>query len=139
MYGRTFRRFPLARVIADLRALERRGVRGVFFVDDNITIDVPRFKELCEEIAAAGLSHLRYIVQASVHGIAKDPALAPAMARAGFDTVFMGIENAEDANVAALDIAPKLGKSGNETARAVGLLRDHRSEERRVGKEWRAR
>jgi len=125
MYGRTFRRFPIARVIADLRALDRRGVRGVFFVDDNITIDVPRFRELCEEITSAGLSHLRYIVQASVHGIAKDPALAPAMARAGFDTVFMGIENAEDANVAALDIAPKLGKAGNETARAVGLLRDH--------------
>src|SRR5256885_1183640 len=96
MYGRTFRRFPIGRVIADLRALDRRGVRGVFFVDDNITIDVPRFKELCEEIQSAGLGHLRYIVQASVHGIAKDPTLAPAMARAGFDTVFMGIENAED-------------------------------------------
>src|SRR5262245_4956978 len=125
MYGRTFRRFPIPRVIADLRALDRRGVRGVFFVDDNVTIDVPRFKELCEEIVHAGLSHLRYIVQASVHGIAKDPTLAPAMARAGFDTVFMGIENAEDANVAALDIAPKLGKGENETPRAVGLLRDH--------------
>src|SRR5438093_551223 len=101
------------------------GGRGVFFVDDNITIDVPRFKELCEEIAAAGLSHLRYIVQASVHGIAKDPALAPAMARAGFDTVFMGIENAEDANVAALDIRPKLGRGENETPRAVRLLQEN--------------
>src|SRR5262245_27800689 len=125
MYGRTFRRFPIPRVLQDLRALDRRGVRGVFFVDDNITIDVPRFKELCEEISAAGLSHLRYIVQASVHGIAKDPTLAPAMARAGFDTVFMGIENGEDANVAALDIAPKRGKHDDETPRAVRLLRDH--------------
>src|SRR5438034_1342427 len=87
MYGRTFRRFPIGRVIADLRTLDRRGVRGVFFVDDNITIDVPRFKELCEEIQSAGLGHLRYIVQASVHGIAKDPTLAPAMARAGFDKI----------------------------------------------------
>jgi anaerobic magnesium-protoporphyrin IX monomethyl ester cyclase len=125
MYGRTFRRFPVPRVLADLRALDRRGVRGVFFVDDNITIDVPRFKELCQEITMAGLSHLRYIVQASVHGIAKDPSLAPAMARAGFDTVFMGIENAEDANVASLDIAPKLGKGGNETPRAVRLLQEN--------------
>jgi len=125
MYGRTFRRFPIPRVLADLRSLDRRGVRGVFFVDDNITIDVPRLKELCEEIAAAGLSHLRYIVQASVHGIAKDPTLAPAMARAGFDTVFMGIENAEDANVAALGIAAKLGKTENETPRAVRLLQDN--------------
>src|SRR5215470_4380962 len=125
MYGRTFRRFPIPRILEDLRGLARRGVRGVFFVDDNITIDVPRFKELCEAISAAGLSHLRYIVQASVHGIAKDPTLAPAMARAGFDTVFMGIENAEDANVAALDIAPKLGRGENETPRAVRLLQDN--------------
>src|SRR5262245_14849307 len=125
MYGRTFRRFPIPRVLEDLRALDRSGVRGVFFVDDNITIDVPRFKELCEAITEAGLSHLRYIVQASVHGIAKDPTLAPAMARAGFDTVFMGIENGEDANVAALDIAPKRGKHEDETPRAVRLLRDH--------------
>jgi radical SAM superfamily enzyme YgiQ (UPF0313 family) len=125
MYGRTFRRFPIPRVIEDLRGLERRGVRGVFFVDDNITIDVPRLKELCGEIVAAGLSHLRYIVQASVHGIAKDPSLAPAMARAGFDTVFMGIENAEDANVASLDIRPKLGRGENETPRAVRLLKEN--------------
>ncbi len=125
MYGRTFRRFPIGRVIADLRALGRRGVRGVFFVDDNITIDVPRFKELCEEIQSAGLGHLRYIVQASVHGIAKDPTLAPAMARAGFDTVFMGIENAEAVNVATLDIAAKRGKSEDETPRAVRLLQEN--------------
>ena len=125
MYGRTFRRFPIGRVIADLRALDRRGVRGVFFVDDNITIDVPRFKELCEEIQSAGLGHLRYIVQASVHGIAKDPTLAPAMARAGFDTVFMGIENAEAVNVATLDIAAKRGKSEDETPRAVRLLQEN--------------
>jgi radical SAM superfamily enzyme YgiQ (UPF0313 family) len=125
MYGRTFRRFPIPRVIEDLRTLERRGVRGVFFVDDNITIDVPRFMDLCDEIHAAGLSHLRYIVQASVHGIAKDAGLAPKMARAGFDTVFMGIENAETANVESLDIAAKRGKGEDETPRAVRLLQEN--------------
>jgi radical SAM superfamily enzyme YgiQ (UPF0313 family) len=125
MYGRTFRRFPIARVIADLRALEARGVGGVFFVDDNITIDVPRLMELCDEIHAAGLSHLRYVVQASVHGIAKDPALAPKMARAGFDTVFMGIENAEDSNVRSLDIRAKRGLQEDETPRAVRLLKEN--------------
>ncbi len=125
MYGRSFRRLPVARVIEDLKALDRKGVQGVFFVDDNITIDVPRFKEICEEIHAAGLSHMRYIVQASVAGIAKDPSLAPAMARAGFDTVFMGVENAEDSNVAALDIKAKRGVSGDETPRAVRLLQEN--------------
>lgn len=122
MYGRTFRRFPIPRILEDLRTLDRRGVGGVLFVDDNITIDVPRFKELCEEIHTAGLSHLRYIVQASVHGIAQDETLAPKMAQAGFDTVFMGIENAEEANVAALDIRAKRGKHEDEAPRAVRLL-----------------
>jgi radical SAM superfamily enzyme YgiQ (UPF0313 family) len=125
MYGRTFRRFPIPRVVADLRTLARRGVEGVFFVDDNVTIDVPRLKDLCDEIHAAGLGHLRYIVQASVHGIAKDPALAPKMARAGFDTVFMGIENAEAKNVATLDIAAKRGRTEDETPRAVRLLQEN--------------
>jgi radical SAM superfamily enzyme YgiQ (UPF0313 family) len=125
MYGRTFRRFPIPRVLEDLRTLDRRGVGGVFFVDDNITIDVPRLKDLCDEIHAAGLSHLRYVVQASVHGIAKDPTLAPKMARAGFDTVFMGIENAEESNVAALDVAAKRGRGEDETPRAVRLLQEN--------------
>ncbi len=125
MYGRTFRRFPIPRVVADLKELDRRGVRGVFFVDDNVTIDVPRFQDLCDEIHAAGLSHLRYIVQASVHGIAKDSRTAEKMARAGFDTVFMGIENAEAANVDALDIAAKRGKREDETPRAVRLLQEN--------------
>jgi radical SAM superfamily enzyme YgiQ (UPF0313 family) len=47
------------------------------------------------------------------------------MGRAGFDTVFMGIENAEAANVATLDIAAKRGKSEDETPRAVRLLQEN--------------
>src|SRR5262249_46826323 len=40
-------------------------------------------------------------------------------------TVFMGIENAEDSNVASLDIAAKRGKSEDETPRAVRLLQEY--------------
>jgi radical SAM superfamily enzyme YgiQ (UPF0313 family) len=47
------------------------------------------------------------------------------MAAAGFDTVFMGIENAEGANVVALDIAPKRGRAEDETPRAVRLLQEN--------------
>ena len=68
---------------------------------------------------------MHYIVQASVHGIAKDPTLAPAMARAGFDTVFMGIESDEETSVATLAIKAKRGINGDETPRAVRLLQEN--------------
>ena len=45
MRGRNFHRFPLARVIADIADARTRGARAIFLVDDNITLDVERFKD----------------------------------------------------------------------------------------------
>ena len=47
MRGRNFHRFPIERVIDDIRDAEARGARSIFIVDDNITLDVERFEELC--------------------------------------------------------------------------------------------
>ena len=63
MRGRNFPRFPLPRVLEDIADARRRGARTIFFVDDNITIDVPRFESLCKAIVDAGLNDLDYIVQ----------------------------------------------------------------------------
>lgn len=93
MYGRSVRFFSLDRVIEDLRRLRAAGTRGVFFVDDNITLDVPRLKELCRRIVREGLDSLYYVIQASVPGIASDPELPGLLAQAGFRWVFLGIES----------------------------------------------
>jgi radical SAM superfamily enzyme YgiQ (UPF0313 family) len=93
MYGRSVRFFSLDRVIEDLRRLRASGTRGVFFVDDNITLDVPRLKELCRSIVKEGLDSLYYVIQASVPGIASDPELPGLLAQAGFRWVFLGIES----------------------------------------------
>lgn len=122
MYGRSFRAFPVARVIDDLREIRRNGARGVFFVDDNITLNVPRLRKICGAIVEAGLDDLEYVVQASVAGIVQDPALAAEMGRANFRLVFLGIENALEKNQRALDIENKV--SAETTLRAIGLLRD---------------
>lgn len=122
MYGRSFRAFPVARVIDDLREIRRSGARGVFFVDDNITLNVPRLRKICGAIVEAGLDDLEYVVQASVAGIVQDPALAAEMGRANFRLVFLGIENALEKNQRALDIENKV--SAETTLRAIGLLRD---------------
>ena len=58
MYGRTFRRFPLERILADLSALRERGTRAVFLADDNLTYDIEHFRSVCRAIADAGLTDL---------------------------------------------------------------------------------
>ena len=92
MYGSSFRCYALERVIADLKVLQARGTQTVLLVDDNITLDATRFRELSEAIVASGLNSMEYLVQASVAGIVADPELIPALARANFSMVFLGIE-----------------------------------------------
>jgi radical SAM superfamily enzyme YgiQ (UPF0313 family) len=94
MRGRNFHRFSIERVLADIADARAHGARSVFIVDDNITLDAPRFSQLCREIVAAGLNDIDYIVQAMTSAIVKHgETLAPLMRRAGFRYVFLGIEN----------------------------------------------
>ncbi|HEY7159757.1 MAG TPA: cobalamin-dependent protein, partial [Acidobacteriota bacterium] len=65
MYGKSFREFPIERIIDDLKQIKKRGTHGVFFVDDNITLNVPRMKVLCEEIIRNGLNSMDYMTQAT--------------------------------------------------------------------------
>jgi anaerobic magnesium-protoporphyrin IX monomethyl ester cyclase len=120
MYGRTVRTFSLERVIADLKRLKDKGKEGVFFVDDNITLNVPRLKKLCELIVDAKLNTMSYAMQASVPGIASDRELAKCLKRAGFSWVFLGIESSIPRDLESM------GKEGvlNNTQRAVSLLQD---------------
>jgi anaerobic magnesium-protoporphyrin IX monomethyl ester cyclase len=102
MYGRAVRFFPLERVRDDLRSLERRGTRGAFFVDDNITLDPARLGELCRMIAAEGLDRMAFVMQASVAGLAADARLPRMLARANVRWVFLGIESGSARSLAAM-------------------------------------
>jgi anaerobic magnesium-protoporphyrin IX monomethyl ester cyclase len=94
MRGRNFHTFSFERVIADIRDARDRGARSIFLVDDNITLNVKRFAELCRAIIDAGLHDLDYFVQGMTSSIADHGQdLAPLMRRAGFRYVFLGIEN----------------------------------------------
>jgi anaerobic magnesium-protoporphyrin IX monomethyl ester cyclase len=99
MYGKSFREYPIERIIDDLKSIKKRGTYGVFFVDDNITLNVPRMKVLCEEIIRNGLDSMDYMTQATVIGIASDRELAKLMGKAGFKFVFLGIESGNKRNL----------------------------------------
>jgi anaerobic magnesium-protoporphyrin IX monomethyl ester cyclase len=119
MYGRRLRNFKLERVIEDLKNLKVVGKKGVFFVDDNITLDVPRLKQLCRLIIQEELNSMAYVIQASVAGISSDPEVSILLSKAGFKWVFLGIENGLARN---LDAMGKKGVIGN-TRKAVSSLK----------------
>ena len=132
MRGRNFHTWPVSRVIDDIRDAHARGARAMFIVDDNVTLNVRRFREICDAIAAAGLNDIDYLVQGMTSAIAASgDELAAAMRRAGFRYVFLGIENVLDADLGFLRAAAKNAErasgrtTGNATMRAVELLHRH--------------
>lgn len=120
MYGNTFRTYSIPRVLADIEAMYERGTRHALILDDNITLDVPRFIDLCDGIESLGHRDLRFIVQASSTGIAADEALPERLAAAGITLVFLGIENIGEANLALM----RKGQIVDATRTAVKRLRD---------------
>ncbi|MCD6329580.1 MAG: B12-binding domain-containing radical SAM protein, partial [Candidatus Cloacimonetes bacterium] len=120
MYGRTFRKYPVERVIADIQKSVQLGARAIFFIDDNIFVNPAHLEELCEQILKNGLQDVHYTIQASVVGIARDPNLVKLMAQAGFKIVFLGIESIKKENVRFLS---KDKRVLEETSNAIELLR----------------
>jgi anaerobic magnesium-protoporphyrin IX monomethyl ester cyclase len=131
MRGRNFHRFPIARVIDDIRDAHARGARSVFLVDDNITLDVDRFESLCHAIIEAGLHGIDYLVQGMTAPIAsRGDALASLMRRAGFRYVFLGIENVLEDDLVFLKARAKNSRTSaagriNTSLAAVEVLRRH--------------
>jgi anaerobic magnesium-protoporphyrin IX monomethyl ester cyclase len=122
IYGNTYRRFPLSRVIADLKAIQRRGTKSVFFVDDNITYDIDHFRQVCQAIVHHGLNDMCYLTQVTAAGIAKNPELVADMDRANFRLIFVGFESMEPAALKQMrkPTTPAINQQ------AAALLRQHR-------------
>jgi radical SAM superfamily enzyme YgiQ (UPF0313 family) len=129
MRGRQFQTYSFDRVLADIRDARAHGARAIFFVDDNITLNVKRFEALCRAIIDARLNRFDYIVQAMTSAIANhSETLAPLMRKAGFRYVFLGIENILDAGLKFLRAASKNEqredgrRAGNATLKAIAAL-----------------
>jgi radical SAM superfamily enzyme YgiQ (UPF0313 family) len=132
MRGRNFHTWSFERVIDDIRDAKSRGARAIFLVDDNITLNIARFKGLCEAIIAAGLGDIDYIVQGMTSAFATaGDELGVLMRRAGFRYVFLGIENILDQDLTFLRAKAKNAQReggrtvGSATERAVDLIHRH--------------
>lgn len=132
MRGRNFHTFEIDRVLADIRDARAHGARVLFFVDDNITLDVRRFEALCRAIIDARLNDVEYYVQAMTSPIAMHgETLAPLMRRAGFRYVFLGIENLVEEDLQFLRAGAKNAvrergrHMGNASRMAIDVLHRH--------------
>jgi anaerobic magnesium-protoporphyrin IX monomethyl ester cyclase len=121
MYGSSYREFPLKRIIADLSAIRARGTRAVFLVDDNITLKVDRFRQICRAITQSGLNDLIYTTQVGAAAIAGHPELVEEMAKANFKLVSVGLESMNPSSLRQV----QKPTDPETNARAITLLRQH--------------
>lgn len=102
MYGRTFRTYPIERVLADLDDIYyKRKSKWVFIVDDNMVLNPKRVMEICDAIIERRYPNLHLVVQADCISMAKNEEMVKKMAQAGFCSIFLGIENVSKKNLEA--------------------------------------
>jgi radical SAM superfamily enzyme YgiQ (UPF0313 family) len=100
LYGHTPRTKSAGQVIAELEAIYKTGFRGgVFFVDDNF---IGNRKKLKEEVLPRLIDWTRkknypfdFLTEVSIN-LADDEGLMRLMVRAGFKSVFVGIETVDE-------------------------------------------
>ncbi|MBI5063424.1 MAG: B12-binding domain-containing radical SAM protein [Desulfatitalea sp.] len=117
MYGQSFRPFPLERILADIDDIyHNKRCRWIFVSDDNMVLAPPRVIELCQAIIARKYKGLHFVVQADCVTMSRNEEMVALMARAGFKTVFLGIENASKKNLQAAHKGDIVGASRQAVA-----------------------
>lgn len=100
MYGRSFRTFPIERVLADLDDIyHKRKTRWVFVADDNLVLNPARVMSLCDAIISRNYKGLCIVAQADCVSLSKNGDMVKKMAEAGFKSLFLGIENVSAENL----------------------------------------
>lgn len=116
MYGRSYRTYPIERILADLDDIYfNKKTRMVFVVDDNLVLNPEWVMLLCDAIIARRYKGLKLAVQADCISMARHEQMVRKMSQAGFFSVFLGIENASRHNLNTMG----KGDIADEARRAV--------------------
>lgn len=112
MYGRSYRTYPVERIISDLDDIYyNKKTRLVFITDDNMLLNPKWVEEVCDAIIKRKYRGLKIVVQADCVSIAKHEKVVEKMARAGFAAVFLGLESASERNLKEMDKAEIIAKA----------------------------
>ncbi len=94
-------RFPLERVLREVKEIASLGIRDVAIYDDAFLADRERAAEVLARVADLDLG-LRLHAASGLACRGMTPAVARAMVRAGFSTIRLGLETADDTTQRAL-------------------------------------
>ena len=95
MTGRRWRWRSVERIVNEVEAIRNLGFRGIFFVDDNVAVDVERMLAMCDLILARRLD-IRWWGMARADTIVRNERMVRRMAESGCSTIFLGIESASN-------------------------------------------
>ncbi|MCW4008039.1 MAG: B12-binding domain-containing radical SAM protein [Candidatus Bathyarchaeota archaeon] len=91
LWGQTCRAFSPPRVINEIKHLtEKYGIKGIYFVGDNFTINKKRTIDLCELIKKSKLD-IEWVCDTRADMISRE--LLQAMKEAGCRTIWFGVES----------------------------------------------
>ena len=126
MNGHVPRTKTAAQIVAELDALYDMGWRAsVFFVDDNFIGNKPKLKSEILPAIIKWMDEKRhpfaFFTEASIN-LADDEQLMRMMTRAGFDTVFVGIESPNEESLVECN---KMPNKGRDLLASVKRLQNH--------------
>ncbi|MFN7950708.1 MAG: radical SAM protein [bacterium] len=115
-YGKTFEARPAKEVAAEIEAT---GRKWIFLVDDNVSMDVERTKELCRELIPLGV---RWFSQATIN-TGNDPELLRLLEKSGCAGILVGFESIDEHNLKAMN--KTFNKGPHHYRDALAGLSDH--------------
>ncbi|MBS0232353.1 MAG: B12-binding domain-containing radical SAM protein [Proteobacteria bacterium] len=126
-FGRKPRLKSTDQVIAELDAYYCAGTRIVFVVDDNLIGNKKAIKPILREIANWQEAHayaLTLFTEASLD-LAEDEELMNLMGRAGFQSVFIGIESPDEASLKETKKLQNIRERAGTLVERVRRIQDH--------------
>jgi anaerobic magnesium-protoporphyrin IX monomethyl ester cyclase len=121
--GKKWRKRSVLPIVDEIESLvEKHGFTAVAFMDDNLTIHVPRAKELCDEIVRRRLG-IRWWCMASADSLVKSEELIEKMAAAGCGQVFIGLESPNERVLTSYNkkASVNVGRKAVEILRKYGV------------------
>lgn len=115
-YGSSLRQRPVAEIVAEIEALDRRFI---LLVDDNLFVDLPKAEELFRALIPL---KIKWGCQVSID-VAKDDKLLQLMQRSGCIAALIGFESLDEENLSQMN--KKWNVRHGDYASAIKRFQDH--------------
>lgn len=129
VYKRSWRSRSVESVIQELEIISKnKKTTDVFFVDDNILVNMKRVGRLCIEIIKGKregrIKDLKFFFQGRLDSMARHPTITKLMGKAGFWIVLVGVEATDNKTLKKIDKGCKIDKikAGIQVLHEAGII-----------------